>query len=269
MNAKNFMLSCFAVAAMTATAANPQVITLSPDGEAVLSVYHPEKSCGVAVVDCPGGGYQHLAIDHEGTQWAPFFNERGITYAVLKYRMPKGDRSIPMGDAQKAVKMMRDSAAVWGINPEKVGIMGFSAGGHLASTTAVHATGVSKPDFQILFYPVITMQKGMTHEGSAVNFLGADRNNQTLVDKHSNELQVNASTPQAIILLSTDDNVVTPLENGVAYYTALKKAGVTATLHVYPFGGHGWGIRDSFGSHSEMLDNLSTWLQLCILPQNK
>lgn len=118
-----------------------------------------------------------MAIDHEGHDWAPYFNEKGIAYFVLKYRMPNGDRSIPMGDACQAMRMVRDSAAVWGINPMDVGIMGFSAGGHLASTVSTHAEFDARPNFSILFYPVISMDKKVSHHGSCENFLGKDQAN--------------------------------------------------------------------------------------------
>ena len=139
-----------------------------------LTVYLPDekKATGRAVVCCPGGGYTHLAMDHEGHQWAPFFNSQGIALIVLKYRMPHGNRMIPISDAEEAMKTVRRRASEWHINPADVGIMGFSAGGHLASTIATHSTGDAAPNFQILFYPVITMDLGFTHKGSHDNFLG-------------------------------------------------------------------------------------------------
>ena len=118
---------------------------------------------GRAVVACPGGGYSHLAVDHEGYDWAPYFNKQGIALIVLKYRMPNGDRTLPISDAEAAMKIVRDSADVWNLNPRDIGIMGSSAGGHLASTIATHAKPELRPDFQILFYPVITMDKSYTH----------------------------------------------------------------------------------------------------------
>ena len=125
----------------------------------------PELATGRAVVACPGGGYSHLAVDHEGYDWAPYFNKQGIALIVLKYRMPKGDRTIPISDAEAAMKIVRDSADVWNLNPNDIGIMGSSAGGHLASTIATHARPELRPNFQILFYPVITMNKSYTHMG--------------------------------------------------------------------------------------------------------
>ena len=127
----------------------------SDDGESELTCFLPQNPTGRAVVACPGGGYSHLAMEHEGTDWAPYFNEKGIAYFVLKYRMPNGDRNIPMSDAYNAIKTVRDSADVWNINPYDVGIMGTSAGGHLASTVSTHAPWEVRPNFSILFYPVI------------------------------------------------------------------------------------------------------------------
>ena len=128
-------------------------VNITPDGESNVQVFIPQNPNGKTVVGCPGGGYSHLSMQNEGTDWADFFNSQGITYCVLKYRMPKGDRTIPMSDAQNAIRMVRDSAQAWNVSPYAVGIMGFSAGGHLASTTANHSPIEARPDFQILFYP--------------------------------------------------------------------------------------------------------------------
>ena len=156
----------------------PAVVSSDEKDQAEITVYLPDakKATGRAVVCCPGGGYSHLAMDHEGHQWAPFFNTQGIALIVLKYRMPHGNRMVPISDAEEAVKTVRRNAAEWHINPNDVGIMGFSAGGHLASTIATHATGDAAPNFQILFYPVITMDLGFTHKGSHDNFLGTVEN---------------------------------------------------------------------------------------------
>lgn len=219
----------------------------------------PELSTGRVIVACPGGGYSHLAYNHEGYDWAPYFNKQGIALVVLKYRMPKGGHiEVPVSDAEEALRMVRDSAAVWNINPNDVGIMGFSAGGHLASTVATHASPEVRPDFQILLYPVITMDKAYTHMGSHDNLLGKDASEQ-LEKLYSNEKQVTKTTPRAFIAYSDDDKSVPPA-NGVNYYLALHKEGVPATLHVYPSGGHGWGIRERFLFKNLMLDELSAWL---------
>ena len=219
----------------------------------------PELATGRAVVACPGGGYSGLAVNHEGYDWAPYFNKQGIALIVLKYRMPKGDRTLPISDAEAAMKMVRDSADVWNLNPNDIGIMGSSAGGHLASTIATHAPEALRPNFQILFYPVITMDKSFTHKGSHDNLLGKDAS-ADLEKEFSNEKQVTKETPRAFIVYSDDDKVVPPA-NGVNYYLALNKKGVPSVLHIYPTGGHGWGIREDFLYKSEMQNELTSWLR--------
>lgn len=219
----------------------------------------PELATGRAVVACPGGGYSGLAVNHEGYDWAPYFNKQGIALIVLKYRMPKGDRTLPISDAEAAMKMVRDSANVWNLNPNDIGIMGSSAGGHLASTIATHAPEALRPNFQILFYPVITMDKSFTHMGSHDNLLGKDAS-ADLEKEFSNEKQVTKETPRAFIVYSDDDKVVPPA-NGVNYYLALNKKGVPSVLHIYPTGGHGWGIREDFLYKSEMQNELTSWLR--------
>jgi len=218
-----------------------------------------DKANGMAVVCCPGGGYSHLATDHEGYDWAPFFNERGFAFVVLKYRMPHGVTEVPISDAKEALRVVRENAEKWNVNPAKVGIMGSSAGGHLASTIATHSDSLTVPAFQILFYPVITFDYAYTHKGSRHGLIGTDASEEQ-VKLYSNELQVTKTTPPAILLLSDDDRVV-PSPNSVNYYLALKKNGIPATMHIYPSGGHGWGNRTSFKYNREMLADLSAWLE--------
>lgn len=219
-----------------------------------------ELATGRAVIACPGGGYSRLAYEHEGYDWAPYFNKQGIALVVLKYRMPKGGhREVPFSDAEEALKIVRDSAAVWNISPYDVGIMGSSAGGHLASTVATHTRAELRPNFQILFYPVITMDKSYTHLGSHHNLLGADASEE-LEKEYSNEKQVTQETPRAFIVFSDDDSAV-PTANGANYYLALNKKKIPASLHIYPSGKHGWGFRESFLYHKLMLDALTAWLQ--------
>lgn len=227
---------------------------------AKVRVFLPAKSVatGRAVVICPGGGYSHLAMNHEGYDWAPFFNGEGIAVIVLTYRMPHGDKEVPISDAEAAIKLVRAHASEWNINPNDVGIMGSSAGGHLASTVATHAPKEAMPNFQILFYPVITMMPDLTHKGSHDNFLGKDPKKKD-ERAYSNDLQVTRVTPRAWIALSDDDHSVLPA-NGVNYYLELYRHDVAATLHVYPSGGHGWGCRTNFKYHLEMLLELKAWL---------
>lgn len=199
-----------------------------------------------------------MATSHEGYDWAPFFNNKGIAVIVLRYRMPDGNPSIPVADAEAALKTVRDSADAWRLNPNDIGIMGFSAGGHLASYIATNAETSIRPSFQILFYPVITMDKAYTHMGSHDNLLGEDANAE-LEYLYSSENLVTDETPRAFIVHCNDDNLVSPV-NSINYYAALHRRHVPASLHIYPTGGHGWGIRESFPHKEEMMHELSTWL---------
>lgn len=235
------------------------------EDKAELTVYLPDakKATGRAVICCPGGGYSHLAMDHEGHQWATFFNNQGIALIVLKYRMPHGNPMVPVSDAEQAIKTVRNNAVNWHIDRTQIGIMGFSAGGHLASTIATHSTGEAAPNFQILFYPVITMDMGFTHKGSHDNLLGTDHSKKEwrqLEADYSNDLHVNRTTPRAFLALSDDDKVV-PAANGFGYYEQLYKHDVPASIHIYPTGGHGWGYRESFEYHYQMIFELKGWLE--------
>lgn len=235
----------------------------SDDGQSVVYAYlpAPDKATGRAVVDCPGGGYSHLSMDNEGHQWADYFNRQGIAYFVLQYRMPHGDRNIPLGDACRAMRTVRDSATAWHVNPYDVGIMGFSAGGHLASSVSTHADWSVRPNFSILFYPVVSMAERDTHRGSVVNFLGDARTDKALVKEWSNFNAVQRHlTPRAIVLLANDDRVVPPVTNGVAYYSAMRRAGNECALCVYPTGGHGFGFKKQWKFHDTMLADLTAWL---------
>jgi acetyl esterase/lipase len=225
-----------------------------------ITIYRAEHPSGMAVIMCPGGGYARLAMNHEGHDMAPWFNTQGITYVVLKYRMPNGHNEVPFSDVEQAIRLVRQHAAEWNINPAKVGIMGASAGGHLASTLATHYTSKeTRPDFQILLYPVITMDANFTHAGSRENLITKNPS-ADLIAKYSNELQVNAQTPQAFIALSSDDKAVLP-QNSINYYLALLKHNVPVTMHIYPTGGHGWGFRDNFTYKRQWTDELEKWLR--------
>ncbi|GAB6120153.1 alpha/beta hydrolase [Dysgonomonas termitidis] len=228
-----------------------------------LTIYQPDKAknTGMTVVICPGGGYSGLAIEHEGVMFAKWLNEQGITAAILKYRMPNKHKEIPLDDAQQAIRYVREHAGDLGIDADKVGIAGFSAGGHLAATASTHYAikGTStRPDFSILFYPVITMEVA-THGGSKLNLLG-DKPSAADMHTFSNEKQINVNTPPAILLLSDDDRTVPPA-NSTSYYNALKQNNVPAAMYIFPEGGHGWGMRENFKYHTQMLDLLGTWLK--------
>ncbi len=264
MNIRRIAVLAMIAVALTATGQTSRKVTvnLTDDGKANMVGYLPVTPTGKAVVGCPGGGYRTLSMQNEGHQWAEYFNRQGIAYFVLTYRMPNGDRSIPMGDAQKAIRTVRDSAAVWHINPRDVGIMGFSAGGHLAATVSTHSDFEVRPDFSILFYPVISMNERETHKGSCVNFLGEDgQKDAKLVKEYSNQHAVRRHlTPPAIILTANDDRTVPPVTNGVAYYAAMRRCGNDCALYVYPTGGHGFGFKTTFTYHEQMLNDLTTWL---------
>jgi acetyl esterase/lipase/lysophospholipase L1-like esterase len=233
----------------------------SSDNESTIDVFLPESPTGRAIVDCPGGGYEFLAMEHEGFDWAEYFNKQGIAYCVLKYRMPHGNKEIPLTDAYRAMKTMRDSAEVWHVNPHDVGIMGFSAGGHLASSVSTHAPLESRPDFSILFYPVISMNTEDSHKGSCMNFLGDGVNDAQQVRDWSNYNAVYRHlTPPALVILSSDDDIVPPLTNGFKYYEAMRQAGNNCAMYIYPTGGHGYGFNEGFAYHNQMLTEISTWL---------
>lgn len=224
-----------------------------------LAVYPAARPNGIAVIACPGGGYQHLAMNHEGHDMAAWFNAQGITFAVLKYRMPNGHSEVPLSDAQEAIRIVTSHAGEWKVNPDKIGIMGASAGGHLASTTATHFDKETRPAFQILLYPVISMDLSISHKGSRKNLLG-ESPAESLLTKFSNELQVTTETPPAFIALSGDDKTVPPA-NSIRYYEALIANKIPATMHIYPIGGHGWGFRDSFTYKRQWTEELEKWLR--------
>jgi acetyl esterase/lipase len=241
--------------------------------EPSMIVYQPTKgkATGAAVIICPGGGYGILAIDHEGFNIAKRFNEFGVTAFVLKYRLPSDaimvDKSFgPLMDAQQAIYLVRKDAAKWGVNPGKIGIMGFSAGGHLASTLTVHYKDSKienkeqvslRPDFSILVYPVITFGK-YTHGGSMANLLGP---NPTDAQKEyfSNEKHVTAETPPTFLVHANDDNAV-PVQNSLDFEAALVANKVKAELHVYQGGGHGFGLNNKTTS-DDWFERLHNWMK--------
>lgn len=225
-----------------------------------ITIYPSGKPNGLAIIMCPGGGYARLAMRHEGHDMASWLNAQGITYIVLKYRMPNGHCEVPLSDAEQAIRMVRENASKWGINPHKIGIMGASAGGHLAASLAtLYTSKETRPDFQILFYPVISMIKGITHAGSRENLIGTNPSLET-EKKYTLDKQVSHTTPQAFIMLSSDDKAVPPI-NGIGYFLALNNQKVPASLHVYPTGGHGWGYNDSFIYKRQWTGELEKWLR--------
>jgi acetyl esterase/lipase len=239
-----------------------------------IAVFLPAKrnATGQAVIICPGGGYGTLAYNWEGMDVAKLLNAKGIAAIVLKYRLPNSKSNIvphlsPLLDAKRAIRMVRFYADKWSIKKDKVGIMGFSAGGHLASTLATHFDKgennavdsieqfSSRPDFMVLVYPVISMSKNIMHAGSRNNLIG-DKPTDELAKLYSNELQVNKETPVTFLVHATDDKTV-PVENSLLFYQALKDNGVSAEMHIYPKGGHGFGL--ALGR-----SYLETWTDRCI-----
>ena len=236
-----------------------------------LTVFLPDpaKANGAAVLICPGGGYGTLAFDHEGNAIARWLNDNGIAGIILKYRLPSDrimtDKSIgPLQDAQEAMRVIRRHSAEWKIDPKKVGVIGFSAGGHLASTISTHYAekvyavkdNVSaRPDFSLLIYPVISMDTAITHRGSRNNLIGIDPTEKNVL-RFSNEKQINTNTPPAFLVHSSDDKAV-PVMNSIGYYLGLQKNGIPAELHIFQKGGHGYGLSPNGGTES-------SWPGLCI-----
>lgn len=219
-----------------------------------------EKATGTAVLICPGGGYSGISVIKEGSEIAKWFNELGVSAFVLYYRMPNGHSEIPLKDAQTALKIIHQHAKEWNINKNKIGIMGFSAGGHLASTAGTHfKTKMERPAFMILAYPVVTMKKELTHGGSRQNLLGANPSDE-LVELYSNELQVSKKTPPTFIVHAIDDKAV-PVANSEQLMKALQDHNVPAELHKFDVGGHGFGMRKHGIPLDDWPDLLKSWLK--------
>jgi len=230
------------------------------------------KANGTAVIICPGGGYSILAAGHEGYDVARKFNELGISAFVLKYRLPDAKVSsnpeiAPLQDAQQALLIVKKRAAEWNINPSRIGIMGFSAGGHLASTAGTHfqkvvvpnATNVNvRPDFMILIYPVISGNPAIAHQGSFDNLVGKQASAAKLKE-YSNESQVTTQTPPTFLVHASDDEVVKS-ENSIVFYQALLRNKIPAELHIYQKGGHGFGLKNPTTTDS-WFDRCSNWLR--------
>jgi len=291
-----FLLTCVTIVTLSApidaqrgatpapAPASPQEITLWEGGAPgalgkadtdvpTLTAYRaPRAANGTAVVIAPGGGYQNLAMEHEGRQFAYWFNAMGVTAFVLKYRLgPRYHHPIELGDAQRAIRTVRARATEFNVSPDRIGMMGFSAGGHLASTAATHFDGgaadaadpidraSSRPDFLILGYPVISFDAAITHAGSLRNLLG-ENPDPKLVEDLSNDLRVTAQTPPTFIFHTTNDNAV-PVENSVRFYLALRKARVPVEMHLFEAGPHGVGMALNDPSLSQWPQLLMTWMR--------
>jgi len=261
---------------------NQESSDYNPDGALIISkVSRPtltvflapkEKATGAAVIICPGGGYTNLAIGYEGTEVAQRFNASGITAFVLKYRIPNDSTMVnkeigPLQDAQEAILVLRSGAKEWGIDPDRIGIMGFSAGGHLASTAGTHfgkdyisnPGHISlRPDFMILIYPVISFQKPIAHAGSAQNLIGQNPSPEKITE-YSNEMQVTDKTPPCFLVHAKDDDVV-PYANSIQFSEALKKHHVPVEVYLYGKGGHGFGMTNHT-SNARWMDFCIAWMK--------
>ena len=276
------------VRAVGQTPTSPKVELLWPSGapgakgdadgdKPKLTIYlPPEKTAtGAAVVICPGGGYGHLAMDHEGHQIAQWLNSIGVAGFILQYRHRNSGAGYghpaPLQDAQRAIRMVRSRAKEWNIDPNRIGILGFSAGGHLASSAGTHfnerysdakdATDdvSSRPDFMILIYPVISFTEWCAHTGSRQNLLGKDPN-ESLVESLSNERQVTPETPPTFLVHTYEDTGV-PAENSIYFYLALRKAKVPAEMHIYQKGPHGFGLGKNHGAVSSWPARCADWMR--------
>lgn len=233
--------------------------------QAWIEIFLPEQCGGQMVVVCPGGGYSYCSYEGEGAWVADWCLRRGIAVCVVLYRMPNGHGEAPLTDVQNAFRYCRAHAAEWGVR--RIGVMGFSAGGHLAAAASTMFTdGVTRPDFSVLVYPVITLEAAATHGGTRSALLGAQAT-QEQVEAWSPDRRVTAQTPPALLLLSADDRAVPP-QNSIGYFEALQRHGVSGEMHIFTSGGHGWGFgtvettgRDALGDQRAVLSAaLERWL---------
>jgi acetyl esterase/lipase len=243
---------------------NPSITPFLPE---------PDKRNGSAVVICPGGGYGHHAMGHEGQAIAEWLRDRGVAGIVLRYRCGggKNQQPAPLQDVQRAIRTVRSRASQWGIDPERIGVLGSSAGGHLASTAATmfddgQADAAdpierlsSRPAFAVLLYPVISMEKGVAHGGSRDNLLGKNPSEE-LVAQWSTDRRVTDKTPPTFIVYATDDKTV-PVKNGLLFYEALVEHGVPAEMHIWEKGGHGFGLRGGDRPVDKWTEPLEPWLR--------
>jgi acetyl esterase/lipase len=247
-------------------------VRVSNVAQPTLQVFRPakDKANGTAIIICPGGGYVRLSMDNEGSDVAKRLTELGITAFVLKYRLPNDQSqpdktTAPLLDAQQALRLVRQRAAEYSINPTRVGLMGFSAGGHLASTAGTHLTKADeaadntsvRPDFLVLLYPVISFTDSLAHAGSRSSLLGPAPTPEQ-VRLYSNEQQVSAQTPPTFLVHAADDKTV-PVRNSIRFYEACLRQGVPAEMHLYPKGGHGFGLNNKT-TKDQWIDRLQNWL---------
>jgi acetyl esterase/lipase len=230
-------------------------------GEAEIFVYHPlaTNRPSPAVLICPGGGYSWLYMENEGHKIARWFVSQGYVSVVLKYRLPGGIHTIPLSDAGEAMSTIRRNAAAWNIDVHQTGVVGASAGGHLAACLSTLAADGNRPDFAILFYPVITFDYSITHYATREALLGSDMENKNLVERYSIEKQIDGKTPPTLLLVCEDDETVNP-QNAIRYHAALQQQHVPVEIHLFPKGGHGWGLDEHFPYHKEVKSIIHDWL---------
>jgi acetyl esterase/lipase len=300
---KSLLSLLFIVALVTNASAQTQILKVWPDGipgsirsetyfeestvtgdivslyekvtDPSLTIFLPpaEKATGTAVLICPGGGYGVLAFDHEGYAIARWLNNNGIAGIILKYRLPSDmimkDKSVgPLQDAQEAMRIIRRNAPQWKINQHRIGVIGFSAGGHLASTLSTHFadkvyevkdTISARPDFSLLIYPVVTFDSSFTHAGTRQNLIG-DKPSEYTIRYFSNELRITRNTPPAFLVHSADDKVV-PVKNSIVYFEGLVRNNVRAEMHIFERGGHGYGLAINRETESAWPDLCLRWLK--------
>lgn len=229
-------------------------VTYVTDARMYAYIVPKEKATGAAVLICPGGGYGGLAVAHEGSQVAEWLNTLGVSAFVLYYRMPNHHAEIPLTDAQTAIQIIREEAGKWNIDKHKIGIAGFSAGGHLASTAGTHFDEINRPDFMILVYPVISM----TGDGTCQNLLGETPSKEQL-NRFSNQLQVTENTPPTFIIAALDDDVVS-VTHSFQFYEALQNNKISSEIHTYDKGGHGFGMKKRNMDIDNWTGLLEKWL---------
>lgn len=239
--------------------------------QAKLNIFSPDEviNTGVAAIICPGGAYTILSMTLQGTDFAKWLTTIGITAIVLKYRIPNGHKEIPLDDVQEAMRYTYANADELGIDISKIGVIGFSAGGHLAGlASTLFSDEITRPKFSILFYPIITMGEGV-HEETKINLLGNSPSTFD-IDEYSCEKQVKANTPPTLIFTSDDDSLVPPI-NSTMYYNALKKQGISASLHIFPQGDHAWGIKgkNMFGKDFLFVDEVKSLINKWIIQTMK
>jgi acetyl esterase/lipase len=281
MNKNLYIIFCFLFYTISISSQNKIVVDLWPEGapdnngitekevisddvitnisKASMTVYPSSKPNSKAIILCPGGGYHCECYTFEGHDFAGWMNSMGVTFIVLKYRLPNGGHyDVPLTDTHRAIILAREHCKEWNIDPHAVGIMGASAGGHLAATTANIFSENDRPDFQVLLYPVITMKAGRAQVDSKAFLLGNNPSN-SLINQYSMELRVTNKTPRAFIVLCSDDSIVQPC-NSIDYFNALLAHHVSAAMFIYPKGEHGFGFKDNFIFKRQWTGELEKWL---------